>query len=307
MPNELNVEAFEAGERLDKFLVGHLPSLSRSRIRKLIDEEQVLVNGRSVAAHRHVKVGDRISVLSMDVAVIAQPMLRNALHPDILFEDDAVLVIDKPAGLIVHPGAGVHEPTLVDWLKQHAPSIASVGDDPATRPGIVHRLDRDVSGVMVVAKTQAAFERLKQQFKERTIEKEYLALVHGVPKNRSGSIDFRIERSKRMRGRMAARPAGGEGREARTHYSVERVVKHNALLRISIDTGRTHQIRVHLKALGHPIIGDTFYTTKPYRRRASPLHRPFLHSTRLAFTDLNGVRREYSAPLPEDLRRILAS
>ncbi len=330
MATIITVDQVEAGERLDKFLVRHLPGVSRSRIQKLIAADAVVVNHQPVTAHHVVKANDAVAVETENVAVRQQPIARPPPSPSILFENDSILVINKPAGLVVHPGAGVHGPTLVDWLVKHAPSITTVGDDPQTRPGIVHRLDRDVSGVMVVAKTQPAFERLKQQFKERTVEKEYLTLVHGIPKNPAGTIDFRIDRSKRMHGRMAARPllpvpafagkagteegmAGGqgrrEGREAHTHYTVERVVKNNALLRVTIATGRTHQIRVHLKALGHPIVGDAVYTTKPHRKNKKEitLKRPFLHAERLSFTDLSGKKCEFTAPLSEDLRRFIDS
>lgn len=307
MATSIRVDQAEAGERLDKFLVRHLPGLSRSQIKKLIAAGAVVVNHKPVTAHRIVKAGETVSVKTESITVIEQPIAHPPPSPSILFENDSILVINKPAGLVVHPGAGVHEPTLVDWLRQHVPTIANVGDDPAVRPGIVHRLDRDVSGVMVIAKTPAAFKHLKAQFQERSVGKEYLALVHGVPKNSSGTIDFRIDRSKRMHGRMATRPASGEGREARTHYAVERIVKNNALLRVTIETGRTHQIRVHLKALGHPIVGDPVYTTKPFRRQRHALPRPFLHAERLRLNDLDGTTREFTAPLPEDLRRFLNS
>ncbi|MBI4426022.1 MAG: RluA family pseudouridine synthase [Candidatus Kerfeldbacteria bacterium] len=301
-----------------------------------------------VSAHRLLKDGDRVLIKE----VAAQPLPAAAApSPTVLFENERLLVVNKPAGLIVHPGAGVHGPTLIDWLVKRAPSVTTVGDDPAIRPGIVHRLDRDVSGVMVIAKTQTSFKHLKQQFKNRTVEKEYLALVHGVPKQRSGTINFRIERSRRQHGRMRAlpllpdlsalprhrglgiemsssfetlrgpqtlngRPKGegirrsrGEerGRQAVTRYTVERVFNGNALLRIQLETGRTHQIRVHLKALGHPIVGDTVYTTKPARRKSTTLSRPWLHAARLKFQDLDGTTREFEAPLPRELKAYLQS
>ncbi|MBI4092521.1 MAG: RluA family pseudouridine synthase [Candidatus Kerfeldbacteria bacterium] len=307
MPRELTVEPDAAGERLDKYLVRHLGHLSRNQIQKLIEAGRVAVNGKTVPSHLALRTGDTITIIDSTLAERPTAQPRTLPAPTVLFENDSILVINKPAGLTVHPGAGVHGPTLIDWLVKRAPSVTTVGDDPQVRPGIVHRLDRDVSGVMVIAKTPESFENLKQQFKNRTVGKEYLALVHGVPKKRSDTINFRIDRSKRQHGRMAARPAHAEGREAVTHYVVERRVKNNALLRLTIATGRTHQIRVHLKALGHPIVGDTVYTTKPFRHKPVDLTRPFLHAAQLKFTDVDGTVRAFTAPLPENLRRFLSS
>ncbi len=296
----------DAGGRIDVFLVSRIPDLSRSAIQKMIAGGSITLNGKTTTPHRMLRPGDRITIHEQ-VAVQSPPSGIGKLPvPTILFENDSVLVIDKPSGLTVHPGIGTHEPTLVDWLRTHVPTIGTVGDDPAIRPGIVHRLDRDVSGILVVAKTQASFEGLKRQFKDRTTEKEYLALVHGIPRSAEGTIDLRIERSKRMHGKMATRPADGDGRDAVTHYAVERKVKNNALLRVTIETGRTHQIRVHLKSIGHPIVGDPVYTTKQYRHKTEPLDRPFLHAAKLTFSDLDGTRRSFEAPLPEKLRRFLS-
>ncbi|MBI5405017.1 MAG: RluA family pseudouridine synthase [Candidatus Kerfeldbacteria bacterium] len=304
MAIELTVEIDAAKERLDKFLVRHLVGTSRSKVQKLIEAGAVRVNGEVVSAHRGLKPDDVVTV-SDDVEENPMPPRAHVPAPDIIFEDDDILVINKPSGLTVHPGAGTPGPTLIDWLIVHVPSITNVGDDPAVRPGIVHRLDRDVSGVMVIAKTQPAFDQLKQQFKDRTATKEYLALVHGLPQKTEGTIRFKIDRSERMHGRMAARPEDGEGREAITHYFLERPVKNNALLRLRIETGRTHQIRVHLKAIGHPIVGDSIYTTKSFRHKAEPIDRPFLHAARLVIHDLAGAEREFTAPLPSELRRLI--
>lgn len=302
MPIKLVVS--EGGQRLDRFLVHQLPDRTRSQLQKLIKVGTVLLNGRATSAHRLLKVGDRIVIKEVAVQPLASASVPS---PTVIFENEQVLVISKPAGLVVHPGAGVRGKTLINWLVQHVPAIVSVGDSPTVRPGIVHRLDRDVSGVMVIAKTQASFEHLKQQFKNRSVKKEYLALVHGVPKQRSGTINFRIERSNRQPGRMAARPAEGKGRTATTHYAVEQTIQNNALLRIQIETGRTHQIRVHLKALGHPIVGDSVYTTKSARRKPTTLSRPWLHAARLKFQDLDGTTREFEAPLPKELEHFLWS
>jgi len=304
MAIELTVESQAAKERLDKFLTRHLVGTSRSKVQKLIETGSVRVNGKVQSAHYAVKVNDLIFV-SEDVEENTEPTPAHVPVPEVVFEDADMLVINKPAGLTVHPGAGTHGPTLVDWLLRHAPAIAGVGDDPEIRPGIVHRLDRDVSGLMVVAKNQATFEFLKRQFQERTVEKEYLALVHGIPVKPEGTIRLKIGRSERMHGRMAARPESGDGRDAITHYRLERKVRNNALVRVTIETGRTHQIRVHLKAIGHPIVGDSYYTTKAFRAKREPIDRPFLHAEQLAFLDQTGQIRRFSAPLPSELRRLL--
>jgi len=303
MPRELVVDPVEAGGRIDVFLVGRLSNKSRSAIQKLITSGSITLNGKTTTQHRVLRSGDRITIRERVAVQTPSAGVSKIPTPTILFENDAVLVIDKPSGLTVHPGIGTHDPTLVDWLRLYVPTITTVGDDRKVRPGIVHRLDRDVSGVMVVAKTQASFENLKRQFKDRTIEKEYLALVHGIPRSASGTIKFRIDRSKRMHGKMAAYPETGEGRDAVTHWAIERKVKNNALLRVTIETGRTHQIRVHLKSIGHPIVGDAVYTIKQFRHKTESLGRPFLHAARLSFTDLDGTERSFEAPLPEKLRR----
>lgn len=306
MSRELTVESADIGDRIDVFLTARISGISRSAVQKLISSSSIMLNGKTTTPHRILRAGDRISITT-DVAVAPTPVHHaDVPTPTVLFENDTVLVIDKPAGLTVHPGIGTHAPTLVDWLRGRVPSIVDVGDDPTVRPGIVHRLDRDVSGTMVIAKTQASFTHLKQQFKDRTVEKEYLALVHGIPRSASGTIKLRIDRSKRMHGKMATRPADGEGRDAVTHWTVEKKVKNNALLRVTIETGRTHQIRVHLKSIGHPIVGDTVYTTKQFRHRNEPLGRLFLHAAKLTFTDLDGTKRSFEAPLPEQLRRFLS-
>lgn len=306
MPRNIIVEPNGAGIRIDKFLAERIDDASRSSIQKKIESGAVTLNGKTVTPHHLLRPGD--VVIITDAALSEKPVVDplSVPAPAILFENDSVLVINKPAGLTVHPGAGTHGATLIDWLVTHVPSIVTVGDDPTQRPGIVHRLDRDVSGAMVIAKTQASYENLKQQFKERTVNKQYVALVHGIPTS-GGTIEGRITRSKRMHGKMRTTNDANEGRDAITHFEIIRKVKNNALLEITIETGRTHQIRVHCKSIGHPIVGDTVYTTKPYRHKTEPISRPFLHAAHIEFTDLDGSRRAFDAPLPEDLRRFLSS
>lgn len=305
MPHNLIVDPRESGERLDKFLVRHVEGSSRSALQKHIAAGTVTVNGKRTTAHRTLRAGDRVDVGDTTIELQQEPVRPPGPEPTIVYENDDVLVIDKPSGLTVHPGDTTDGPTLVDWLVSHVPTITTVGDDPTLRPGIVHRLDRDVSGLMVIAKTQRAFNHLKRQFMDRTVKKEYLALVYGIPRTPHGTIDLPIERSRRLHGRMAAKPDGTEGRDAITHYEMIRQVKNSALLRVTIETGRTHQIRVHLKALGHPIVGDTVYTTKPFRHKQQPIDRPFLHAAKLTFTDLKGDTLTFESPLPETLRRLI--
>jgi 23S rRNA pseudouridine1911/1915/1917 synthase len=225
--------------------------------------------------------------------------------PTILFESPDYIVLDKPSGLLVH--AAEHhegEATLVDWLKTHYPDTAKVGEDPA-RPGIIHRLDMDVSGALVIARTQEMYEHLKTQFKKHEVEKLYLALVHGVPGKPDGTISFPLGRSRRNAGRMASQPSATERtRDAVTHYAVREQFTHLTLLEITIETGRTNQIRAHLLAFGLPIVGDHVYSSKTVKQKVE-FDRPFLHSWKLGFTDLAGIKHTYEAPLPEALQNLL--
>lgn len=219
----------------------------------------------------------------------------------IIATEDDYLVIDKPAGLLVHPAPGKTEPTLTAELLAQYPTLAGIGDSDE-RPGIVHRLDRDVSGLMVVAKTQVMFLALKRQFQHHEILKEYTALVHGVltPKQEHGIIDKPIGRHGRT-GRMAARTTSlDKDREAKTEYWVIKRFTHHTLLRVKIHTGRPHQIRVHLFSLGYPVVGDTLYRQK--RIKSAKIKRLFLHASKLGFNDLQKEYREYESPLPEELK-----
>lgn len=230
----------------------------------------------------------------------------NELGPRVIAETKDYLVIEKPAGLLAHPAPNTDEPTLLDFLAKKYPETKKIGDP--NRAGLVHRLDRDVSGVMVIPRTPEMYEHLKKQFQERTIEKHYTALVHGNIKKEDGVINFPIGRSKRH-GRMAARAEQGTemqdgDREAETHFWVLDRRVGSTLLDIQIKTGRTHQIRTHLFAYGFPIIGDTIYHPKTTKLKRSP-GRIFLHASRLAFTNLAGERVEYVSELPEILRAFL--
>jgi len=234
----------------------------------------------------------------------------------IIAETDDYLVLDKPAGVLAHPTARREAGTLAQWIKEQYPGVAKVGEDEK-RPGIVHRLDRDASGVMVVAKTPAMFNYFKAQFQRREVVKEYLVLVHGKIKTDHGMIDFAIERG--VSGRMAARPkidltkvknVGKEqsGREARTEFLVEKRFARFTLLRVQIHTGRTHQIRVHLLAYDHPVVGDNLYfNRKLNRKKDKELGRLFLHAEKLCFKDLKEEKVCYEAALPKELEEFLKS
>jgi 23S rRNA pseudouridine1911/1915/1917 synthase len=292
-------------KRLDVFLVEHT-SLSRSKLQQVIKAGRVTVNDKVVKANHIVRRADRVSVTDLDAPLRAEAAAAPLLEPIILDEDENYLVVNKPSGLVVHGGPGIHESTLADWAVAHAPQIAAVGDQPEERPGIVHRLDRDVSGAMVIAKTQAAFTDLKGQFQNHSIFKEYTALAHGRITDQVGRIDFAIARSPSKSGLMIARPKSTEGKQAETLFHVERFVKGMTLVRVRTLTGRTHQIRVHFKAIGHPLVGDPLYKIRRLKVEKLPSPRVFLHATRLSFDGLDGKRREYTAPLAADLEQFLS-
>jgi 23S rRNA pseudouridine1911/1915/1917 synthase len=303
-PQTLIVNPAAAGVRLDVFLARHA-DISRVKLQAAIKQGHVTVNGKTVKPNHSLKPNDTVIVAEMTTALHQEEKRDPGLDPVILFEDEQYLVIMKPSGLVVHGGPGIHEPTLVDWLVDHVPNIGDVGDQPDIRPGIVHRLDRDVSGVMVVAKTQPAFLSLKRQFQDHSIEKQYLALAQGRVVDQSGRINFAIARSPGKSGLMIARPKSNEGKAAETLFRVERYVKGMTLVHVQTLTGRTHQIRVHFKAIGHPLVGDPLYKIRRLKMEKLPAPRVFLHAERLAFDDLEGQRREFTAPLPPDLQHFL--
>lgn len=304
----LTVDAAAAGARLDRWLAERLPELSRARVQSLIADGHVLLEERPAKASARVRPGQRLSVRlppPESLTVRAQPIPLAIVH-----EDAHLLVVDKPAGLAVHPGAGRSEGTLVNALLHHVADLSGVGG--VLRPGIVHRLDRGTSGLLVVAKDDATHRALAAQFAARTVEKEYLAVVLGVPSPREGRISAAIGRHPVHRKRMSVRAS--RGREALTTWRVEEALDGAALLRVRIHTGRTHQIRVHLSSLGHPVAGDREYggTRTPPSRRArsrellTRLQRPALHAARLAFTHpATGQRVAFESPLPADLRELV--
>ncbi len=285
------------GERLDLFLARRL-DVTRSRARRLIDGAFVAVDG-----HPPAKAGVALDAGARVVVTLPEPE-PTTLEPEaiplrIVYEDDDLLVIDKPAGLTVHPSPGHRSGTLVHAVLAHCPNLSGIGGEG--RPGIVHRLDKDTSGLIIVAKHDAAHLSLARQLKERQVQKTYLALVEGRLEPPEGLIDAPVGRHPRHRQKMAVVE---RGREARTRYRVLREVDGRSLVEVRPETGRTHQIRVHLAHLGHPIAGDAVYG-----RAAGdlPLTRQFLHAHRLAFRHpTTGERLELESPLPEELARALA-
>jgi len=283
--------------------VSGLSGLSRARVQRLIDEGHVLVGGRPQKAHHRVNAGERIR-LHVPPATPLQ-LTPECIPLDILHEDDDLIVLNKPAGMVVHPGAGRRTGTLVHALLAHCESLPGIGG--VERPGIVHRLDRDTSGVLVVAKTGAAQQSLSGQFKARMVKKQYLALVHGEVRQEQGRIEAAIGRREHDRKRMGVRVRNG--RDARTIYQVLRRLPGMTLLALDLETGRTHQIRVHLAHIGHPVIGDQVYGRRRERRLASSdgivVERQMLHAWRLGFYHpTTAAWVEFTAPVPNDFLRL---
>lgn len=312
---DIKITEVNYGERLDKFLVGNNPSkLSRNQIQKLIKQGLISLNGLTVSPHRSLKTGDIVTItytLFPDKKLINKKKLtesRPGHKIKIIHENDEFLVISKPAGLAVH-GSSTY--TLADWLIEKYPKIKRVGDDPE-RPGIVHRLDKDVNGLMVIAKTQASYDNLKKQFQKRSVIKEYTALVYGKIIKDSAVINFPIKRAGDGY-KMAALPltvkgqASLSGRSAETYFEIIKKFINYTLLKITIKTGRTHQIRVHLSAYGSPLVGDDIYGTAKTRAQNKKLGlgRIFLIADYLAFTDLTGVRQDYKIGLTNKLKNML--
>jgi 23S rRNA pseudouridine1911/1915/1917 synthase len=286
------------GERIDR-AVALLTGWSRADVQVLLARDAIVVDGRPVGKSHRLVVGTVIEVLD-DPAVDMPPVGDAMVAVDVRYADDDVVVIAKPAGLVVHSGAGHADGTLVNGLLARYPEMAVVGDP--LRPGIVHRLDRDTSGLLVVARTPHAYEHLVHEISARRVERRYVALAWGALSSPRGVIDAPIGRSTARRTRMAVRETG---KEARTEYEV-RTAFHTpvcALLDCRLETGRTHQIRVHLSAIGHPIVGDATYGGA---RETIKLDRPFLHAARLAFDQpATGERLEFDDPLPAELAKVL--
>lgn len=291
----------QVGQRLDRFLVAVLDGLSRTAVQHLISDGLARVNGRTSKAGYLLRSRDTITIS----APLAEHQMPNTpslpASLDIVYEDQDLLVVNKPVGIVVHPARGHLGDTLLDMLLARYLDKGQFDDEE--RPGIVHRLDKDTSGLLIVAKNARAQDALVEQMKQHTIVKRYLALVEGVVPLDAGSIDAPIGRDPRYRQQMAITATGS--REARTHFRVVQRFSHHTLLLLQLETGRTHQIRVHLRAIGYPIVGDPVYGPTGKRNKL-PLSRQFLHAYQLAFTHpITGQRLELEAPLPEDLEQIL--
>jgi 23S rRNA pseudouridine1911/1915/1917 synthase len=306
--SEFVVAAEDAGQRLDRFLVAQLPELSRARIQSLMDEGRVQVDGASRRASHRVAPGEHVTV-----EILPPPpagVEAEAIPLDVLYEDADIAVINKPAGMIVHPGAGANAGTLVAALLHRFGSggLSTIGGP--LRPGIVHRLDKDTSGAIVIARTDEAHRQLVEDFQDRLVQKTYVALLHGKIKGEAGTVDLPVSRDLRRRSRMTARRR--EGRAARTDWRVRLRVGAFSFIEADLRTGRTHQIRVHFSALGCPVVGDTLYGAPRQERVASqllaPLGRNFLHAARVAFDHPRTAKRiEIRAPLPAELRDYLVA
>ncbi len=295
------------GQRLDRYLASMLDTLSRSAVQQLIEEKQVLVNGHPGKPGYMLRNGDEIEVLRVNKPTLSH-VQPQSLPLDIIYEDADLLVLNKAAGMVVHPAPGHSNDTLVNALLARYPELQaaegeSVSEEEAVRPGIVHRLDKDTSGLLIVAKNPRTQAALIEQMKEHRITKRYLALVEGVVALDQGSIDAPIGRNPRHRQQMAITTVGS--REARTHFRVLQRFKHHTLLLLQLETGRTHQIRVHLKAIGHPVVGDLTYGST-HAHRKPLLNRQFLHAYQLIFTHpITGATLELEAPLPPELQNVL--
>jgi 23S rRNA pseudouridine1911/1915/1917 synthase len=323
-PLTLTASLEAAGQRLDQYLATHLSEVSRARVQQLIEKGEVLVNRAAAKASLRLKGEEQITIIAPPHA----PPLRaipEEIALDIVYEDDDLAIVNKPAGMMVHAGAGATDDarnrgTLVNALLHHFGELSGVGGE--LRPGIVHRLDRATSGLMVVAKNDESHRRLAKQFSRREVHKTYIALVHGWPKQDRGTIQSAISRHSQRRTRMTTQGFGG--REAVTHYAVRRKIDAPygkfALVELKIETGRTHQIRVHMSSLGHPVVGDALYgapgelRSQSNKRRTAgmpatlALGRNFLHSASLELTHPRTKELlKFSRPLPAELEGLLDS
>jgi 23S rRNA pseudouridine1911/1915/1917 synthase len=299
----------EAGKRLDAYLAAQLPDISRTRLQRAIEEGDVLINEHAVKSSYKLRAGDVIDIDLPEPPPVE--LLAEAIPLTIIYEDDSFIVVDKPAGLVVHPGAGIESGTLANALVYHFNELS--GTAGRIRPGIVHRLDKDTSGLLVVAKTDTAHTKLSEQFHDRKVFKMYVALVYGRVSQSLGDIESNIGRSPHNRTRMSVL-RGGAGRYAHTLFQVVDRYPEFSLLKVQIKTGRTHQIRVHLSHIGHPVVGDVLYgmgrenmvTSAMIKGRIRRLDRHFLHAAELEFAHPGaGELMKFQSPLPPDLTGFL--
>lgn len=311
--HELLVSEGSDGERIDAFLARQLRNISRNQLKKLIVDRRVLVNRQAVKPGYETRAADSISIW-LEIEPRTTVLVPQGMDLGILYEDADILVVNKPPGLVVHPGAGHREGTLVHGLLAHCPRLASQG--APLRPGIVHRLDQGTSGAMVVAKSDGAYLDLIDQFKTHRVRKEYLALVYGSIRDKQGEIRTGMDRHPGDRKKMAV--VQGRGREAISRWKMEKDWGEVSLVQVVIETGRTHQIRVHMSHLHHPIVGDSTYGGGQRRAQAVrskalqeiilQVQRPMLHSSRLGFLHPSDkTPLQFCAPLPDDFSRLLDS
>ena len=312
---EIGVHTFVAGDadagvRLDRFLAAHLEGWSRARLQNLIESDAALVGGQAAKSSLKLRAGDQVEI-ELSEAPVSEFAPEDA-PVEIVYEDDVLAVVDKPAGLVVHPGAGRARGTLANRLAFHFNRLSAAGG--AARPGIVHRLDRDTSGLLVVAKSEAAHENLSAQFRLRHVSKRYQTLVFGRLHEHGATIQEPIGRDPGRRTRMAVIPEGRGGRAAFTRYRMRAEFRASSLLDVEIKTGRTHQIRVHLAHIKHPVVGDETYAGNRINNVADPRERSilataprqFLHAAHLGFTHpRNNEFMRFDAPLPADLAGLL--
>lgn len=304
----LQVEASDAGKRLDAFLSEKIENWSRSKLKKLIDDGDATVNENPAKSSYKLRAGDEVEVELTEIPT--ESFEPEDIPIEIVYEDEVLAVINKPAGMVVHPGAGVSNGTLANAIAHHF-QIRNPESAIRNRLGIVHRLDKDTSGLLVVAKTEEIHEKLSEQFRAREVFKSYVALVHGFVETNTGEINKPIAREKHNRTRMAIR---AHGREALSLWKVRKRFEKFTLLNVEIKTGRTHQIRVHLMSVNHPVVGDDTYnsgrdkTVKDLevRQAIADLNRFFLHAERLHFTHpQTGERLEFYQPMPAELKNLV--
>lgn len=311
--NKTIININHASERLDKFLTKELAPISRSQIQKMILSGDVTVNGIKPTVHRWLKINDVVVIKNPDTKKPSPQVEKMDL--EIIAENPDYIVINKPAGIAVHPSIENLDTnralTIADIIRAKYPEIKSVGDKPELRPGIVHRLDKDVSGLMVIAKNQPTFLHFKKQFQDRQVKKTYIALVHGHLPKTDGTINFSIERSKN-KAKMAAKSAGQTGKEAITKYKVKEYLGGTegewhgySLLEIEILTGRTNQIRVHLQAISHPVVGDKIYHLNKYK--PAKINRVLLYSAKIGFFDRENQWQEYNLKTTPELKKFISN
>lgn len=299
--HKIIVEQEKAGERIDIFLAGET-GITRSQIQKLIEQDNVFVNGKPVNQNCRIRTNDLISLSIPEKR--DEGLIPENIPIEILYKDEHLIVVNKPAGMVVYPAAGHSQATLMNALAYHCDKLAAIGGP--LRPGVVHRLDKDTSGLMVVALDDAAYYNLAEQFKQRMINRRYLALIYGNLKEDTGEIALMIGRSESDRKKMST--SVRRGKEAVTRWKVLKRFNHAALIEAKLGTGRTHQIRVHFASVGHPVLGDRTYGKKVEvevkAQKKIMFPRQMLHAERLGFSHpITGKHLEFSSPLPEDMAK----